>query len=213
MTLTIIPLRDETRLRNIHSILGTPINFYKAGSIVMGDEVWIAKADVADNSKTKAGDKWLLVKSINGKSATGWMSIIQNGVEICKVVQTTITPLKNETRLRDIHSTLGAVINSYNAGTILLGEDIWTAEADAQDGSNTKAGDMWLLIKSINGVPASGWMAIIHNGIPICRVIETFIPPVDTSMLPSDVVKVLYSDVFCVMGDGSHKTFRLTPQP
>jgi hypothetical protein len=205
----------------MHSTKGAIVSSHNIGAIVLGDEVWTAKVDATDGSNTKAGDKWLLVKSINGVPVTGWMAIIHNGVAICKIAGTTITPLKNDTRLRDIHSTNGQVISSYNIGDIILGDDVWTAEVDATDGSNIKAGDKWLLAKNINGVPAAGWMAIIHNGIAICKIVETppspvvppATPPVEPAANPSDVVKILYSDVLCVMGDGTQKTFRLTPLP
>ena len=217
MTITITPLINETRLRNMHSTKGDVISLHNVGSVVLGDEVWIARVNATDGSNAKAGDKWLLVKSINGVPVAGWMAIIHNGSTICKIVGTTITPLKDDTRLRDIHSTNGQVISSYNAGVIALGDDVWTAEIDATDGSNTKAGDKWLLVKSINGVPTAGWMAIIHGGIAICKIVETtpppVVPPVEPAANPSDVVKILYSDVLCVMGDGTQKTFRLTPLP
>jgi hypothetical protein len=217
MTITISPVINLTRLRNMHSTKGEIISIHNIGAVVLGDEVWIAKVNATDGSNTKAGDKWLLVKSINGVPAVGWMAIIHNGSAICKIMGTTITPLENETRLRDIHNTNGRVINSYNIGAVVLGDDIWTAEINTTDGSNTKAGDKWLLVKSVNGIHAPGWMAIIHNGIAVCRIVETATPPVVTPVEPpadpSDVVKILYSDVLCVMGDGSQKTFRLTPLP
>jgi hypothetical protein len=218
MTITITPLANDTRLRNMHSTKGDVISLHDIGAVVLGDEIWMAKVTATDGSNTKAGDKWLLVNNINGTPVTGWMAIIHNGAAICKVVETTITPLKNETRLRDIHSTNGDVIGSYNAGAVIVGDDVWTAEANARDGSNTKAGDKWLLVKSINGVPASGWIAIIHNNTTICNVVDAdttpiVIPPAEPPANPDDVVKILYTDVLCVMGDGSQKTFRLTPLP
>jgi hypothetical protein len=218
MTITITPLANDTRLRNMHSTKGDVISLHDVGAVVLGDEIWLAKVTATDGSNTRAGDKWLLVNNINGTQVTGWMAIIHNGAAICKIMETTITPLKNETRLRDIHSTNGAVISSHDAGSIVVGDDVWTAETNARDGSNTKAGDRWLLVKSINGIPAFGWMAIVHNNTSICKVLETttspvIVPPAEPPANADDVVKILYSDVLCVMGDGSQKTFRLTPLP
>ena len=105
MTITITPLINETRLRNMHSTKGDVISLHNVGAVVLGDEVWIARVNATDGSNAKAGDKWLLVKSINGVPVAGWMAIIHNGSTICKIVGTTITPLKDDTRLRDIHST------------------------------------------------------------------------------------------------------------
>jgi hypothetical protein len=200
----------------MHTTKGDVISLHNIGAVVLGDEVWIARASATDGSNIRAGDKWLLVKNINGSPVTGWMAIIHNGATICKVMETVVSPLKSDTRLRDIHSTNGEVISSHDAGSIVVGEDVWTAEANARDGSNTKAGDKWLLVKSINGSPASGWMAIIHNSTTICKILETtttpiVIPPVEPPANPADIVEILYSDVLCVMGDGTQKTFRLSP--
>jgi len=218
MTITITPLMNETRLRNMHSTKGDVISVHNIGAHILGDEIWMARVTATDGSNTRAGDKWLLVNNINGTSVTGWTAIIHNGAPICRVMETTITPLKNETRLRDVHSTNGDVISSCNAGDIVVGDDVWTADFNAKDGSNIKAGDKWLLVKSVNGVATSGWMVIIHNSTAICKVVDTttvpiVIPPAEPPANPNDVVEILYSDVLCVMGDGSQKTFRLTPLP
>src|SRR6266542_2956498 len=138
MTITITPLMNETRLRNMHSTKGDVISVHNIGAHILGDEIWMARVTATDGSNTRAGDKWLLVNNINGTSVTGWTAIIHNGAPICRVMETTITPLKNETRLRDVHSTNGDVISSCNAGDIVVGDDVWTADFNAKDGSNTK---------------------------------------------------------------------------
>lgn len=81
----------------------------------------------------------------------------------------TMTPISNNTRLRDGHSTYDDKIASYNAGQLIRGDEVWEAPAD---GSEVKKGDKWLHVTHVDGVALAenerGWMAYIHKGFPIC---------------------------------------------
>lgn len=77
-----------------------------------------------------------------------------------------MTPISNGTRLRKDHTTFAEVINSYNRGRVVVGDEVWEATAD---GREVHKGDKWLHVISVDGVPANGWMAIRHKGVPICE--------------------------------------------
>jgi len=90
-----------------------------------------------------------------------------DGTEVSRA--TIITPIWNGTRLRTDHTTFANVVTSYNAGTQVSGEALWTAN---KDGNQVKAGDQWLRVTSVGGVSVSGWIAITHLGKPICKIVE-----------------------------------------
>lgn len=79
-----------------------------------------------------------------------------------------MTPLNNRTRLRKDHNTYSTVIGSYNAGQLIVGDQIWEATSD---GSEVKKGDKWLRVISVDGMDVAeiGWMAYIHKSNPICN--------------------------------------------
>jgi len=108
-----------------------------------------------------------------------------------------ITPLQNATRLRPDHNTAQPYIALYNMDSKIYGGEIWTAPVTT---SLNRAGDQWLKVESINGVPTSGWVAITHNGIAICKEL------VDAPTVFEPVTATLY-DV-----DGTARHYVLTPK-
>jgi len=101
-----------------------------------------------------------------------------------------MTPINNGTRLRKDHNVFALVIDvdtsaanvqSFNAGDVLTGDDLWEAPAD---GAEVKRLDKWVHVTHRNGVrlPESGWTALVHKGVPVCnnfKVVETTPPPID----------------------------------
>jgi GH25 family lysozyme M1 (1,4-beta-N-acetylmuramidase) len=81
----------------------------------------------------------------------------------------TAIALGDGTRLRTDHTVNVGYTASYKKLTIFDGDLVWTAPAD---GLNVKAGDQWLEVKNIDGVIATGWVAIKHLGLTICSLID-----------------------------------------
>jgi hypothetical protein len=111
-----------------------------------------------------------------------------------------ITPVDPDTRLRSESSTAGAILGKYQPGAKVYGGEIFTVSVIKA--GNPKIGDQWMKVESINGVPISGWMAIIHDGNTICREVAQPAPP--TVFEP--VTATLY-DV-----DGTARHYVLTPK-
>lgn len=90
-----------------------------------------------------------------------------------------MTPIANGTRLRKDHNTFSAVLDSFNRGQVLVGDEIWTAPAD---GAEVRKGDVWLHVTQVDRVnlPLPAWVARTHKGVPICdnfKVLEDAPPP------------------------------------
>ena len=82
-----------------------------------------------------------------------------------------ITPIQNATRLRPDHNTAQPYIGLFNIDAKIYGGEVWTAPVTT---AYNRQGDQWLKVESINGVTMSGWVAITHNGVAICKeVTET----------------------------------------
>lgn len=79
-----------------------------------------------------------------------------------------MTPISSGTRVRPDHNVFSAAITSVNYGIVVEGDELWTAPAN---GAEVYAGDKWLRVTKINGIPFGqvGWMAFVHKGIPICN--------------------------------------------
>jgi hypothetical protein len=73
---------------------------------------------------------------------------------------------KNRTRIRAGHSTYADVIATCNAGVIVEGSEVWIASTSKDQ---VRKGDKWLHVTRINGVPAKGWLALIHNGVVMAK--------------------------------------------
>lgn len=82
-------------------------------------------------------------------------------------------PIDENTRLRSDHNTAGDVLNTFGPGQLIQCDSIWTADVDGV--GNQKAGDRWGYVLRVNGSPTLGWMAIEHNGQPICTMVDA--PP------------------------------------
>ena len=81
-----------------------------------------------------------------------------------------LTPLQNSTRLRATHDTSQPYIALYNIGAKMYGGEVWTAQETT---AYNRQGDQWMKVESVDGVSTSGWVAIVHNGVAICKeVIE-----------------------------------------
>lgn len=74
----------------------------------------------------------------------------------------------NNTRVRADHNTFATYWRNVNATDLLQGTELWTAPAD---GTEVKAGDTWLKVDTINGVPVTqvSWVAYVHKGTAICK--------------------------------------------
>ncbi len=90
--------------------------------------------------------------------------------------QYSMTPINNGTRLRTDHNVFATVIKSYNRGQLIVGNEVWEAEAD---GVEVKRGDKWLHVTSVDGVNLTdrGWMAIIHKGVAVCNNFKEIADP------------------------------------
>lgn len=99
----------------------------------------------------------------------------------------TMTPINSGTRLRPDHNVFGVAITSYNPPALIGGNELWEAQLD---GSEVKKGDKWLKVTHVNGLPVakSGWMALVHKGVAICKdfkeVVDAPPPPVISSIAP-----------------------------
>lgn len=93
-----------------------------------------------------------------------------------------MTPINNGTRLRTDHNVFAIVITSYNRGQLIVGDEVWEAEAD---GPEVRRGDKWLHVTSVDGVNLidKGWMAIIHKGAAVCNNFQE-IPDPDPDPTP-----------------------------
>jgi hypothetical protein len=92
------------------------------------------------------------------------------------MTQYSMTPINNGTRLREDRNVFARVINSYNRGQLVVGDELWEATAD---GSEVKKGDKWLRVTSVDGVNLTerGWMAYIHKGVAVCNNFKEIEPP------------------------------------
>jgi GH25 family lysozyme M1 (1,4-beta-N-acetylmuramidase) len=93
----------------------------------------------------------------------------ENGDNLYKY---SITPLKSDgLRVRSDHyavdSPIPNRIGSLAFGRFAFGDEKWIAPVS---GTNYKAGDTWLRVKSVDGVLLDGWIAAIHNGVAYARI-------------------------------------------
>ena len=96
---------------------------------------------------------------------------------------TTLVPMAG-TRVREGHDTgFDFVLPNVSSVNQIEVEEIWTAPEDSfitKDGKNIKMhsrGDTWGKIVRVDGVPRSGWIAIVHLGEQICRKVGQSEPP------------------------------------
>lgn len=104
----------------------------------------------------------------------------------------TATAITDGTRLRPDHNVNQTYIGSYPTGTKFNGDVLFIATAPTV--VNQAVGDTWLQVTDINGVPKTGWVAIIHLGKPVCTLVENVITPPPVVTLP-DMQVVLGDDV------------------
>ena len=108
--------------------------------------------------------------------------------------------------LRLDHNTWSGKIGSIPVNSTVQGEEVWIA---AQTSATAAIGDKWLRVKMIDGIPADGWVAIIHLGHVYCTLTDAGVevPP------PSDgIVRIVQAVVTAEMSDGTQKDFTLLPQ-
>lgn len=109
------------------------------------------------------------------------------------VTQYQMTTISSGTRIRSDHTTYAQVLTSVPSNVVMSGSELWTASSD---GNEVKAGDKWLKV-SYNG--ASGWMAYIHKGVPICSNL------LEVGAEPPQPDEVTLAHVIEVYSDGSIK--------
>lgn len=98
------------------------------------------------------------------------------------MAQYKMTPIINGTRLRTDHNVFSSVVQQYNRGQVIVGDELWEAPADDNE---VKKGDKWLKVKSVDGVNVTtrGWMAYIHKGVAVSNNFEE-IPDPDPDPTP-----------------------------
>lgn len=100
-----------------------------------------------------------------------------------------VQPLQNGTRVRDGHNTYGTIKVLAGLADTLMGTEVFTADVDIKDAMGKviqKAGDRWLKVEFLNGIPASGWVAITHMGESICTEVQ------ESAVEPDPWIKLTY---------------------
>jgi len=87
----------------------------------------------------------------------------------------TITPTYAMS-LRNDHNTAALKIGRLDIGEQAKGDELWTASITT---SSANAGDKWMRVREINGLPADGWIAIIHRGVVYCTLTDSGGVPTD----------------------------------
>src|SRR5690242_14987486 len=84
-----------------------------------------------------------------------------------------IKPLESQTRVRSDHNTAGGVVGYVQPLDSVVGEEVFTAQNNFTFNGKVIQipGDKWLKVTFINGLPSSGWVAIINQGITICTIV------------------------------------------
>ena len=117
-----------------------------------------------------------------------------------------MTTISGGTRIRSDHNVYAGVLTSVGQNITVSGSEIWTASAD---GNNVKAGDRWLKI-TYAGV--TGWMALTHMGIAICKDFK-FANPIPIPIpKPPEKMKIVSLTVVTKYSDGSSETEDFYPQ-
>jgi len=105
-----------------------------------------------------------------------------------------LTPLQNSTRLRETHDTTRQYLALINIGARIYGGEVWTCPETT---AYNKIGDQWMRVEAIDDKPFSGWVAITHNGVQICKEITTAPPssakPVSMTLYFEDGTKKEYA--------------------
>jgi hypothetical protein len=112
------------------------------------------------------------------------------------------TAIGSGTRLRYNHNTSSATANSYPAGTVFSGNELFTATEQLSNagGVYQRVGDQWLKVEKVNGkVPVTStgaaitspvWVAIINMTTPICTLVDNgpILPPPTDPIPPQEIL-------------------------
>ena len=81
-----------------------------------------------------------------------------------------VTPVDQNTRIRSEHNTSGIIVDYAQPNDIVEGEELFTAPVDFTFNGTVIQfkSDKWLRVTFVNGLPASGWIAITNKGLAIC---------------------------------------------
>jgi len=84
-----------------------------------------------------------------------------------------LQPIDPQTRIRADHNTAGEIKDYADTSEVITGTEVFTAPVDfTYNGTVIQfKGDRWLKVEYVNDTPASGWIAITHKGLQICREI------------------------------------------
>lgn len=117
---------------------------------------------------------------------------VDSSIELPPVVEEkdimiyTATTLNSGLRVRTDHTTFATAITTVaSANSVLTASDKWVATSD---GSEVKAGDIWLYVTHVNGnqLATPGWCAYKHKGILYCKDLKELSgeTPVQPSIFP-----------------------------
>jgi len=105
----------------------------------------------------------------------------------------TATAIGDNTKLRPNHNTLSDFnpVQAFPAKTKFYGDFVWIADATNKDASQS-IGDIWLQVTSgSSSATIVGWVAIIHQGKPICTLVDSGVTPPPTTGTVSSVEMTL----------------------
>ena len=107
-----------------------------------------------------------------------------------------VKPNENGTRLRQDHNTYAKVlITDLGPSSSVKGDLIWVAPSD---GAEVKAGDQWLHTTIVNGSAKDGWIAIVHKGVSVCKILppeepeQPFVWPDSIELVTDDNQRAFY---------------------
>lgn len=90
-------------------------------------------------------------------------------------------------RLRSGSNTASLAIGTYTHGQVFEGDNLFVATVSLSNSAGVyqAVGDNWLEVKSVNGVPKSGWVAVVHLGKEYCTLTDNTptVPPSEEYIL------------------------------
>jgi len=109
----------------------------------------------------------------------------------------------DNTKLRPNHNTLSDFnpARAYPMNTKFHGDVLWVADATNKDVSQN-VGDIWLAVTDVNGIAMNAWVAITHQGKPICTLVDNGVP----AQAPSIFITHTFNDALSVTDESGKVT-------